>query len=171
MKTHTSGFKNEVRTLGKQQTIQIIYTINGTTTTLTNENINSATPNYEGSLLKSVMKGLELDSNVSIPINTQIQFKYGLLVNGAYEYINYGNYIVYSNDKKEDTNSYDIICYDKMLYSMVDYEDMNITYPITINNYINRIAFQFGLTFANYNQTFCNSDKVIPRRTIFEHWL
>ena len=87
MKSHTSEFKEEIKTLGKQQSVRITYKENNVTKTLTDEDINSATPNYEASLLKSVMKGLDLDSNVDIPLGTEIKFEYGLLINKEYEYL------------------------------------------------------------------------------------
>ena len=49
-----------------------------------------------------------------------------------------------------------------MLYSMVDYEDMQITYPITIRSYISAICTKLGLTFANASDTFVNYDEEIP---------
>ena len=75
MKTHTSNFKEEIKLLGKQQDVKITYTINDEQIVLSSEDINSATPNYEASLLKSVMKGLDLDSNIDIPIGTEIKFE------------------------------------------------------------------------------------------------
>lgn len=162
MKTHTSEFKEEIKTLGKQQSVRITYTLNNKQIILTNEDINSATPNYEASLLKSVMKVLELDSNVSIPKGTEIKFEYGLLVNEAYEYLDYGNYIVAKEpEKQEDTLSYKITCYDKMLYSMKDYEHIDIPYPCTIKQYLialcNKIGLQFkDSDFANANRQITN---------------
>lgn len=161
MKSHTSEFKEEIKTLGKQQSVRITYTLNNEQIILTDEDINSATPNYEASLLKSVMKGLDLDSNVDIPLGTEIKFEYGLLVNGVYEYLNYGNYIVYSSEKQEDTLSYKITCYDKMLYSMKDYEHIDIPYPCTIKQYLialcNKIGLQFkDSDFANANRQITN---------------
>lgn len=160
MKSHTSEFKEEIKTLGKQQSVRITYKENNVTKTLTDEDINSATPNYEASLLKSVMKVLELDSNVSIPKGTEIKFEYGLLVNGAYEYLNYGNYIVAKEpEKQEDTLSYKITCYDKMLYSMKDYEHIEITYPCTIKEYLIALCNKIGLEFKD--STFANQDREI----------
>ena len=162
MKTHSQDFKNEICLLGKQQEILITYMENQTEKTLTGEDINSAVPHYEADLLKSVMKELDLDSNTDIPINTEINFKYGLLVNGEYEYIDFGNYIVFSSEKQEDTYSYNIKCYDKIIFSMKPYKTMNVQYPITIKNYINSICNYLGLGFANINDTFTNYDKQIP---------
>lgn len=151
MKQHTSDFKEEIKTLGKQQTVRITYTLNNENVVLNNEDINSVTPNYEASLLKSIMKGLDIDSNVDIPLGTEFKFEYGLLVNGAYEYLNYGNYIVYSSEKQEDTLSYDIKCYDKLLYSMKDYEALEVTYPITIHEYLKKLCQKIGLEMKEQN--------------------
>lgn len=162
MKKHTSSFKDEIKMLGKQQSVRITYTLNNEQIILTDEDINSATPNYEASLLKSVMKGLELDSNVSIPKGTEIKFEYGLLVNGAYEYLDYGNYIVAKEpEKQEDTLSYKITCYDKMLYSMKDYEHIEVDYPCKIKKFLTELCKKIGLefkdsTFANQNREFAN---------------
>lgn len=157
MKTHTSGFKDEIKTLGKQQSARITYKENNVTKTLTDEDINSATPNYEASLLKSVMKGLDLDSNVDIPLGTEIKFEYGLLVNGAYEYLNYGTYIVKESEKQEDTLSYKITCYDKLLYSMKDYEHIEVNYPCKIKKFLTELCKKIGLEFKD--STFANQDR------------
>ena len=160
MKSHTSNFKEEIKLLGKQQDVRITYTINDEQIVLGSEDINSATPNYEASLLKSVMKVLDLDSNIDIPLGTEIKFEYGLLVNGVYEYLDYGNYIVYSSEKQEDTLSYKIKCYDKLLYSMKDYEALDVTYPITIYEYLKKLCEKIGLTMKEAN--FANMSRQLP---------
>lgn len=159
MKIHTSDFKDGIKLLGKQQSVRITYTLNNIQTTLTDEDINSATPNYEASLLKSVMKGLDLDSNIDIPVGTEIKFEYGLLVNEVYEYLNYGTYVVKESEKQEDTLSYKITCYDKLLYSMKDYESIGITYPCTIKQYLVALCNKIGLTFKD--STFANQGRTI----------
>lgn len=162
MKTHTNNFKKEIKLYGKQLDSKIIYpSLSGTVELGVNE-LNSITPHYEGGILKSVMRGLTIDSNVEIPKGTMLNYQFGVLVNGTFEYINFGNYIVDTIEKQEDTNSYLIECCDKMLYSMVDYEALEITYPITVRNYINAICTKLGLTFKNASDTFANYDKEIP---------
>lgn len=161
MKTHTNQLKNNISTLGRQLDSKIIYELDGETIELGEESLNSVTPRYNADILKSIMKILEIDSNVDIPIGTILNYQFGVKVGNAYEYLNYGNYIVYSSEKQEDLNSYKIICYDKMLYSMVDYELMNITYPITIRDYISAICTHLGLTFKNASNEFTNYDKEI----------
>ena len=90
MKAHSNEFKEEIKMLGKQQDVRITYMINDEQITLGSEDINSVSPNYEASLLQTVMKVLDIDSNTDIPLGTEIKFEYGLLVNGIYEYLDYG---------------------------------------------------------------------------------
>ena len=161
MKAHTSNFKNQIKTMGRELDSKITYELNGVNIELGKEQLNPITPTYQGAILKSVMKELDIDSNVYIPEKTILNYQFGVKVNGEYEYINFGNYVVYKAEKQEDTNSYKLTCYDKMLYSMVDYEKMNITYPISIRDYIKAICDKLGLTFANASDTFANYDKQI----------
>lgn len=166
MKTVTNNYKNNIIKFGKEIDSKITYTDNGVETELGNEELNSVTPHYQADIMKSVMKQLDIDSNVEIPIGTELNYQFGLKVGNSYEYIDYGNYIVYSVEKQEDTDSYKIICYDKMLYAMVDYETPKIsgtaiTYPITIRNYISAICSHLGLTFKNSNDTFANYNRQI----------
>ena len=256
MKAHTQTFKDNIKTLGRELDSKITYQIGGETIELGNETLNSITPHYEADILKSVMKQLDIDSNVDIPIGTEVNYKFGLKVRegknlfdasligsyttmgvnvsqqeqeiilsgtptrawgstpkkqlpqtlkagktyyfssnsrvpvrlwfyastttttilsnvayntsftpsedinafafvfegltvgqnynetfhiqieegnqptsyeeysptGAYDYLDYGNYIVYSSEKQEDTRSYKIVAYDKMLYAMKEYQ-------------------------------------------------
>ena len=167
MKTHTNAFKENISLFGRELDSIITYVSGGTTITLDNENLNLVTPHYEGGILKSVMKQLDIDCDREIPIGTQVNYRFGVKVgesegNAVYDYISYGNYIVYSVEKQEDTNSWLMVCYDKMLYAMKDYERMNMTYPITIRDYISTICTRLGLVFKNANSTFANYNKEIP---------
>lgn len=157
MKAHTSEFKEQIKTLGRE--LDSIVSFNGTE--LSVEQLNSVTPHYEGGLLKSVMKQLDIDSNIEIPVGTIVNYKLGVKVNDEYEYLNFGNYVVNKIEKQEDFNSYMITCYDKMLYSMKDYEKLNISYPISIRDYITAICEHLGIAFKNKNEEFANYDKMI----------
>lgn len=159
MKTHTNDYKNEIKQFGKEIDSKITFTSGGQTIELGKEDLNSITPHYEGSILKSVMKQLDVDSNVEIPEGTVINYQFGLKVNDNYEYLNFGNYVVYSVEKQEDTRSYKITCYDKMLYAMKDYESLGVEYPITIKDYLIAICDKLGLSLKN--DYFINYDKTI----------
>lgn len=155
MKPHTLDFKNAIKEMGRELRGVITY---GNTTL--EEEIMSITPHYEANLLKSVMKQLDLELSVDIPLETVINCQIGILVDEEYEMLNFGNYVVYSSEKQEDTNTYKIICYDKLLYSMKQNEDLGVTYPISINDYLTALANKIGLTVAS--GTFLNSSLTIP---------
>ena len=169
MRSHTSLFKDNIKQFGRELDSIITYEDDGNTIELGNEDLNSITPHFESALLKSAMRGLDIDSNEEIPVGTEINYQFGVKVGydiyteeNIYEYIDFGNYIVKEVEKQEDTDSYKIIAYDYMLKSMKDYEPMEISYPITIRNYINAICTKLGITFANASDTFANYDKEIP---------
>lgn len=158
MKTHTTGFKNAEKELGRQLRAVITY---GNVTL--EEEIYSITPHYNADLLKSVMKQLDLELSVDIPLETVLNCRIGILVNGSYEMLNYGNYVVYKSEKQEDTNTYKLTCYDKILYSMKQNEQLNITYPISIKDYLNAIANKLGLTVSTttfYNESMMIQDEL-----------
>ena len=162
MRTHTQEFRNRIIEMGREIDSKITYTIDDEMVELDAEMLNSITPSFQGSILKSVMKQLIIDANVDIPRGTEINYKFGLKVNGEYEYLDFGNYIVEKSTRKEDTRSYEIECYDAMIKTMVDYEDMALVYPISIRDYLNEISAYFNLTFKNINDEFANYDKTIP---------
>lgn len=161
MKIHTQNYKENVKLFGRELDSKITYTLNSENIELGAEKLNSITPSFQSSILKSVMKQLDIDSNVEIPEGTVLNFQFGIKVNDEYEYLDFGNYVVYSVEKQEDTESYKITCYDKMLYSMLPYEKMNITYPIAIRDYIKAICDRLGLIFKNKDDVFANYNKVI----------
>ena len=161
MKAHTNNFKNEIKVFGRQLDSKITYTLNNEVIELGVDDLNSVTPHFNSAILKSVMKQLDIDSNVNIPIGTVINYKFGVLVNNEFEYLDFGNYIVYSVEKQEDTNSYKVVCYDKMLLMMKPYASMPISYPISIRDYINAVCQFNFIEFANINNDFVNYDKII----------
>lgn len=188
MKNVSEKFIKEITSYGRMLDTIITYTINGKEYFLDSDTLFSVTPHFEGNILKSVMKQLDIESSVAIPKDTVINVKFGvqvdlsltvaevhamkvnrlneipvnLLSSGlkGFEYIDLGNYIVSKDaEYNADTMSYSHTCYDKMLSSMKDYEDMKITFPIKVKDYIKKLCDCIGLTFASYNDNFANCDK------------
>ena len=157
MKTHTQGFKENLTKFGRE--FNDILTIDNSSFDI--GNVISINQSYEGSLLKSVMKTLKIDSKVLIAKGSVVNWQLGLKVGNSYEYLNMGNYIVNKVEKQEDKNSYLITCYDKMLLSMIDYEDMELTFPISIRDYLDEICDYLGITFGSSNDTFINYDQLL----------
>ena len=158
MKVHSNAYKEQIKEQGRELDSLITFG----STELSSEELNSVTPSFESSILKSAMKMLEVDSNVEIPKGSVVNYKFGVKVNGVYEYLDFGNYIVKEVEKQEDTLSYKIICYDKMLNTMKDYVALqNGTFPMTIRDYINNLCLDCGLEFKNASDEFANYDKII----------
>lgn len=155
MKTHTSQFKTNVKNMGRELDSTISY---GQTTL--HDELFAVTPMFEGNLLKSIMKQLDIESSVDIPLNTVVRYRLGVKVGNAYEYLDFGNYVVYKSEKQEDTNTYKITCYDKMLYAMKQNEELGINYPISLKNYLIAIATKIGLEVEDTE--FANEDRMIP---------
>ena len=157
MKAHTSNYKQQIKEMGRE--LDSIITFGDTV--LRGEQLNAVTPSFQSAILKSAMKQLDIDSNVLIPVGTILRYQFGVKVNEEYEYIDFGNYIVKSVEKQEDTMSYKIVCYDKMLLSMYEYKSLDVVYPISVRDYINELCNHIGLVFANANDEFANYDKII----------
>lgn len=157
MKSVTNNYKTAISTNGRQ--IDAIITFGNTT--LGKNDINSLTISTNGNLLKSVMTQVELDSNVNIPEKTNLNVQFGVLVSGEYEYIDFYNFIVKTSEYNADTLSYKIVAYDYMLDSMVNYDDepLEISYPITVKNYLSAICTKFNWTLAT--NEFANDDTEI----------
>lgn len=163
MRTHTEEFKKNIIKAGRELKNKISYTLNGELIELADDDIFSIRHITNGTILKSVMKTMEIELKNNIPLNTILNHQFGVKVGEEYEYINFGDFIVTESEKVEETGNYKLTCYDKMIYSMIEYEDLNITYPITIKNYLNTICNKIGLDFENYNETFANHDKLIQK--------
>lgn len=157
MKVVTQGFKDAIRTFGRE--LDTIVTIGEQT--FDKESLNGITPTFNSGLFCTIMKGVEIDLNVFTPKNSIINIKSGVLVNDTYEYIDYGNYKTKDDSQiDEDTSSYKVIAYDKILESMVDY-DLGINYPISVRDYWVAIFNELGWDISGIPTTFRNSTKMI----------
>lgn len=154
MRQHTKEFKNEIQKNGRQLDSKII--IKGSELVLGAEDLFSVTPVTNSTLLKSVMKEVDFESKQKISVGQEINVQSGVKVGNKFEYLIFGNYVVYKNEYNAETESYSHICYDKMLNTMIDYTPLDITYPINLREYINAIATKCGLEFADKNNIFAN---------------
>lgn len=158
MKTHTNNFKQQIKLIGKEIDSKITFG----DTVLGKNDLNAVTPSFQGAILKSAMKQLVVDSNVEIPIGTVLKYEFGLKVNGSYEYIDFGKYVVKNVEKKEDTNSFEITCFDKMLFTMKEYKQLGTgSFPMTIREYLTNLCLDCGLLFIDTNKEFANYDKIV----------
>lgn len=125
----------------------------------------SINPVFNVDLLKTVCKNVQFETSKNISIGTKVNVKIGVKVGDAYEYMNYGNFIVRKNTYQADTNSYLITAYDKMMQSMIKYDDdpLEIEFPITIKDFIIAICnkFEWKYSLDKMGGDFVNQDKPI----------
>lgn len=144
MRQKTNGFKTNIKNMGRQ--LNSIVLANGETL---EEELFAVTPHFEGNILKSVMKQLDIECSIPIALGTILSYKLGVLVNGEYEYMDYGNYVVYEVEKQENKQTYTIRCYDKMLYAMKEYKPLNVSYPITVKSFFTAVGNKIGLNVSS----------------------
>ena len=186
MKTHTRDFKEEIKRFGRSIKGKIIYYPSYDLVSESDDNILtendlhliSEQANYgepieireedifsiniikNGDLLQSLMKEFDFETKIELNIGFVVNPQFGLLVNGDYEYLDYGNYIINSKEFNMDTETWSYVCYDKMLFSMVKYRGLsNVQYPITIKQFINKLCDKVGLEFED--SEFVNQDQLI----------
>ena len=158
MKNVTDNFKTDIRTYGRQFDFKIkIDNIDEDT-----DNFNYIKPSFNVDLFKTVMHKLEIDSKNDISKNSKINIEAGVKVNEQnYEYIGYNTYTVTEpSERQEDTSSYIIKAYDKMVESMIDY-DLELTEKIKLRVYLIKICQRLGWDTKNIPATFINSEKLI----------
>lgn len=176
------GFKEAINEYGKQITASFVYC----GVRYRDEQIISMNPHYEGSLLKTVMKCLDIELDGDLLEDTSAIA--GLAIAGKavagvsevtdentifsprfgvkspsdtdYSYIDYGTYLIKETKKDEDTQSISIECYDFMLQSMIPY-DLSLDYSagISVGDYLDAICNRLG--WQKGYTTFHNCDVLI----------
>ena len=163
MRQVTSDFKNEIKKYSRQ--IKGVLEINGEA--VNDENVNSVSLVTLGNLLKSCMREMDVVTSEEVHKDDILHFEFGVKVrdNGEndYDFIDYGNFIVAKEPEiQEDKETYRIVCYDKMINTMKDYESLQHgTFPMTIRDYINNLCLDCNLVFKNVNDTFVNYNRIL----------
>lgn len=144
---------------GKQLNISVYYTIEGTTTTYTQDEVLSARPFFNAKLVGTVMKGLELELTEDLPTNTAIYFKNEATYGDDTASKIYGAYYLKESVYNADTRTYSCMLYDDFLNSMVDYQPITIEYPTTVYDFFSQLVTELGYTTDI--ESLPNGDKVI----------
>ena len=173
MKVHTSEFKEEINKMGRQINGKIYYSVNYNLASesddllitennlnlvseqingeevfeISNEDIFSMSFINNGNIFQSLMKEFDFESNIELQVGTKVNPQFGVLVDDEYEYLDYGNFIIKSREYNLDTETWSYVCYDKMMLFMIDYKPLDITYPITIKNFLLKICERIGVNF------------------------
>lgn len=106
MKNVSQHFKDSIKKFGREIDAKITYEQNNETIELGALELNSLSLHYEGAILKSIMKELEIESSVDIPIDTWINFKFGVKTyRNLFDKNNYTQHLLIKEDGTENPNS------------------------------------------------------------------
>lgn len=176
MKTVTNGFKEQITQLGREIDFKIFLHTNDKIITedgkflMTEENMHLIVEQFDeeevdevitgedifnvaivnkGKILSTMMKEVDFEVKQNLRIGDVIDCQFGLKVNGDYEYVDYGRYMIYSKEFNEDTKTYNYVAFDKMLLTMqeVSQEFLTDLEGRTLANCINVICGRVGLSF------------------------
>ena len=161
------GFKEAINEYGKQITASFTYC----GVRYKDDQIASMNPHYEGSLLKTVMKCLDIELDGELLEDTSAIVglaiagkavagvgevtdtnaikspKFGVKAPGDadYSYIEYGTYLIKESKRDEESKNISLECYDLMLQSMITY-DLSLDYKqgITVKDFLDAICDRLG---------------------------
>ena len=137
------------------------------TTNITASDIYSSKVITHGDLLKTMMKEFDFEVKQDIKIGSIVSYQFGLKVNGSYEYVDYGKFIVNKKEYNEDTKTYSYVSYDKMLFTMIPYvaEDISERQGVyTLYDLVNYCCEFSGLQLGV--ESFPNDEREITNDTL-----
>ena len=176
------GFKEAINEYGKEITASFVC--GGVR--YRDGQIISMNPHFEGSLLGTVMKCLDIELDTEllenptaiagiaiagdavagvVEVNDQNTIKkaaFGVKAPGDadYSYVEYGTYIIKETTKDEEQQSISLECYDFMLQSMIPYDlALDYTQNVTVRDFLDAICDRLGWN-KGYT-TFHNCDVLI----------
>lgn len=176
------GFKEAINEYGKEITASFTYC----GVPYKDEQIISMNHHYEGSLLKTVMKCLDIELDcelledtsaiVGIAIagksvsgvvevtekNTIVSPKFGVKAasDTDYSYIEFCTYLIKESKKDEENQTISLECYDLMLKSMIPYDlALDYTKGVTVKDFLDAICDRLG--WKKGYTTFHNCDVLI----------
>lgn len=132
-----------IQQVGKTIIVDVYYN-NGTTTHVNEDNIGKTKIYFKSDLLGTAINGCELTLKEQIEgtIYIDIQASFG-------EYTQtktYGPYYIKEEKFNADELTYEYTLYDNLIISMIDYEALEVTYPITNYNFFKALTTKLGYT-------------------------
>ena len=144
---------------GKRINPKVIYTVEENKVELGQDNIKQAKPFFNGSLVGTIMKGLELELTEELP-NVPIYFENTVTYGENSATKNIGPY--YLKEKatyNADTKTYTHKLYDEFLMTMIEYKPIKIEYPTTVFNFFKKLCEV--CVFTNTIDSIPNGERLI----------
>ena len=154
------NFLENITKYGRQFDTEI--SVDGKDEKITVYDISSFKHSFNSELFQTVMRVLEIESSIRIDKDSNLHGNLGIkFEEEQYDYINYKNYrVIEDAEYNEDTKSYRVLAYDRMIDSMISY-DLAISWPVTVRNFIIKICDRLGWDTSGIPTSFVNSDKIM----------
>lgn len=143
---------NDFKLAMKQPIKEIGAYISGGTQKISSEDdLISFKISCDSGMCKSAMKKLEAKYLGEYNLLGQwVHVGYGVkLPTGAFEYLDYGSFLVTEITTVKDTGVTTIVGYDKMVSTMKNYTKLDVVYPINLIDYTRALCNACGLELAN----------------------
>ena len=161
-----NSFKNKMKKYGKQLNILLKFG----KTTIDKTYIKSVEPSINGEMFTSIMRQMVLEiEKYSVEteeslLTADVQLGVRISEFEDYEYIDYGEYVVYDKEDVVDKNSMKLYLFDHMIDTHIKYDDdpLQLDYKserITVLILLQAICDKFG--FILKTTDFVNANKVI----------
>ena len=143
---------NDFKTAMKQPVKELgAYISGGTNEIRSEDDLIQFKISCDTSMCKSAMRKLEAkyigEHNL---LGQWVHVGFGVkLSTGAFEYLDYGSFLVTEITTVKDTGITTIVGYDKMINSMKEYQVLNVEYPIDLYTYTQKLCEACGLELGN----------------------
>lgn len=114
---------------------------------------------FDGQLFKTIMKQIEITvKNANEIKEKDINFKYGLLVDDKYEYIDLGNFFIKDIEDSKKKDEMIVTGYDRMIRFMKNFKqsELQLTYPCKMLKLVQRMCEVCGVEL--FSADFYNAD-------------
>ena len=114
---------------------------------------------FDGQLFKTIMKQIEITvKNANEIKEKDINFKYGLLVDDKYEYIDLGNFFIKDIEDSKKKDEMTVTGYDRMIRFMKNFKqsELQLTYPCKMLKLVQRMCEVCGVEL--FSADFYNAD-------------
>jgi hypothetical protein len=191
-----NNFKNKIKSLGRQFDVRVYYTtmyklitednkllitqdnvqlITEQTSTeydayFNGEEIKKLTKNNLGELFKTYMKSFDLEATHELYVGQNVNIELGVKEeqDTDFEYINYGTYYIYKKTYNEDTKTFTYMLCDKMMFTMIPYDNDAIfrsATELTCEELITRIIEYTDIIRVDLD-SIVNGNRIVNKETL-----
>lgn len=146
---------NDFKTAMKEPVKELQAYITGDTSIRSGDDLISFKVSCESGLCKTAMRKLEAKYTGEHNLLGQwVHVGFGVkLSTGAFEYLDYGSFLITEITTVKDTGVTTVIGYDKMINSMKNYQVLDVEYPIDLYTYTQRLCEACDLELGNESFT------------------